>query len=97
MFLLNFSTIKVRKTDICAQFCNPTVQEDINILQITELFTGTMNRPDEVIPWSKNYTWEQLHVLQFPSLKLQDNPFFVTGSNFSYRFGNNKNNRITHP
>ena len=50
MFLLNFSTIKVRKTDICAQFCNPTVQEDINILQITELFTGTMNRPDEVIP-----------------------------------------------
>lgn len=50
MFLLNFSTIKVRKTDICAQFCNPTVQEDINILQITELFTGSMNRQDEVIP-----------------------------------------------
>ena len=53
MFLLNFLTIKVineSKTDICAQFCNPTVQEDINILQITELFTGTMNRPDEVIP-----------------------------------------------
>ena len=49
MFLLNFSTIKVRKTDICAQFCNPIVQEDINILQITELFTGSMNRQDEVI------------------------------------------------
>ena len=79
MFLLNFSTIKVRnesKTDICAQFCNPTVQEDINILQITELFTGTMNRPDEVIPVVKELYLGAIACSTTPFFKTARQPFF---------------------